>query len=99
MSIGDQKEYRQDQWVLRLYIAGQTPKSLKAITNLQRICETYLSGQYSLEVIDLIENPQSGHIDQVLVIPTLVRKLPPPLIKIVGDLSNTHRVLERLNII
>lgn len=88
-----------ENWILRLYVAGQTPKSVKAFANLRKICETYLAGKYSIEIIDLLKNPQVGKIDQVVAIPTLVRKLPPPLVKIIGDLSNTERVLMGLSII
>lgn len=87
-----------DQWLLRLYVAGQTPKSVKALANLQKICETNLEGKYSIEVIDLIQDPQVGRADQIFAIPTLVRKLPPPIIKIIGDLSNQERVMVGLNI-
>lgn len=83
---------------LRLYVAGQTPKSLTAFANLKRICEEYLTGQYSIEVIDLLVNPQLAKGDQILAIPTLVRKLPEPIMKIIGDLSNTERVLVGLDI-
>ena len=83
---------------LRLYVAGQTPKSLTALANLRRICETHLEGRYSIEVIDLIEKPQLARSDQVLAIPTLVRNLPRPIKKIIGDLSNTERVLVGLDI-
>jgi circadian clock protein KaiB len=87
-----------DQWLLRLYVAGQTPKSVKALANLQEICETNLEGKYNIEVIDLLQNPQVGRTDQIFAIPTLVRKLPPPMIKIIGDLSNLERVMLRLKI-
>lgn len=85
---------------LRLYIAGQTPKSLAALNNLRRLCEEHLAVKYAieLEVVDLIEKPQLALTDQILVIPTLVRKLPAPIKKIIGDLSNTERVLIGLNI-
>ncbi len=82
-----------EHWVLRLYVAGQTPKSLTAFANLKKICEEHLHGQYQIEVIDLAENPQQARTDEIVVIPTLVRKLPPPLRRIIGDLSNTERVL------
>ena len=82
-----------EQWMLRLYVAGQTPKSLTAFANLKKICEEHLHGQYQIEVIDLAENPQQARTDEIVVIPTLVRKLPPPLRRIIGDLSNTERVL------
>ena len=88
----------QEQWVLRLYVAGQTPKSLTAFANLKRVCEEHLLGQYQIEVIDLAQNPRQARTDEIVVIPTLVRKLPPPLRRIVGDLSNTERVLVGLEI-
>ncbi|MFO7965479.1 MAG: circadian clock KaiB family protein [Desulfobacterales bacterium] len=83
---------------LRLYVAGQTPKSLQAFSNLKKICEEYLQGRYRIVVIDLLENPQLAKGDQILAIPTLVRKLPQPLRKIIGDLSNTERVLVGLDL-
>jgi len=83
---------------LRLYVAGQTVKSLAAIANLKRICETYLGGNYSIEVIDLQEYPSLAARDQILAIPTLVRQLPQPIKKIIGDLSNEERVLVGLDI-
>ncbi|MBH8566682.1 circadian clock KaiB family protein [Nostoc sp. CENA67] len=85
-------------WELRLYVAGQTPKSLKAFANLKKICEKYLEGQYRIEVIDLMENPQLAKGDQILAIPTLVRKLPEPVKQIIGDLSNTEKVLVGLDL-
>ena len=83
---------------LRLYVAGQTPKSLAAFANLKKICEEHLAGQYDIEVIDLLKHPQLASGDQILAIPTLVRKLPQPIKKIIGDLSNTERVLVGLNL-
>jgi circadian clock protein KaiB len=83
---------------LRLYVAGQTPKSLAAMSNLRRICDQHLKGRYRIEVIDLIKNPQLAQGDQILAIPTLVKKLPVPVRKIIGDLSNTERVLIGLEI-
>jgi circadian clock protein KaiB len=83
---------------LRLYVAGQTTNSLAAIANLQRICETHLAGQYSIEVIDLTKTPQLAAGDQILAVPTLVRRLPEPIKKIIGDLSNEERVLVGLDI-
>lgn len=80
-------------WELRLYVAGQTRKSLAALSNLKRFCEVYLAGKYQLEVIDLLEQPHRAQSDQILAIPTLVRKVPEPMRKILGDLSNTERVL------
>jgi circadian clock protein KaiB len=85
------------KWELRLYVAGQTPKSVAALANLKRICEEHLAGQYRIEIIDLMENPQLAEGDQILAIPTLVRKLPEPIKKIIGDLSNTERVLVGLD--
>ena len=86
------------RWNLRLYVAGQTPRSLTAFRNLKNICEEYLKGEYYIEVIDLMENPTLARGDQILAIPTLVRKLPQPIRKIIGDLSNTERVLVGLDI-
>ena len=88
-----------DKWVLRLYVAGKTPKALTAFTNLKKICEEQLNGKYSIEVIDLLINPQLGVEDQILALPTLVRKLPVPVRKIIGDLSNTERVLIGLDLL
>jgi circadian clock protein KaiB len=88
----------ENNWNLRLYVAGQTPKSLKAFSNLKKICEEHLAGKYSIEVIDLLMNPQLAKGDQIIAIPTLVRKLPEPLKKIIGDLANTERVLVGLDI-
>lgn len=87
-----------DFWELRLYVAGQTPKSLTAFANLKKICEEHLSGKYRIEVIDLLKNPLLAKGDQILAIPTLVRKLPEPVRKIIGDLSNTERVLVGLDL-
>lgn len=87
-----------DFWDLRLYVAGQTPKSIAAFANLKRVCEEHLAGKYKIEVIDLMVNPQLARGDQIIAIPTLVRKLPPPLRKIIGDLSNTERVLVGLQL-
>lgn len=86
------------RWELRLYVAGQTAKSLQAFSNLKRICEEHLAGEYRIEVIDLLKNPQLAKGDQILAIPTLVRKLPEPVRKIIGDLSNTERVLVGLDL-
>ena len=85
-------------WELRRYVAGQTPKSLAAFANLKKICEEHLAGQYHIEVIDLLKKPQLASGDQILAIPTLVRKLPEPIRKIIGDLSDTERVLVGLNL-
>ena len=100
------KEYAQNNepeenaefYVLRLYVAGQTPKSMQAFENLKKISEQHLKGRYKIEVIDLVKNPRLAKDDQILAIPTLVRKLPEPLKKIIGDLSNTERVLVGLDI-
>jgi len=85
-------------WQLRLYVAGQTPKSLTAFSNLKKICEHHLNGCYRIEVIDLVERPELSKGDQILAIPTLVRKLPQPVRKIIGDLSDTERVLVGLDL-
>ncbi len=85
-------------WKLRLYVAGQTPKSLLALSNLKKICELHLKGVYDIEVVDLLDRPQLAQGDQIIAIPTLVRRLPPPLKKIIGDLSNTERVLVGLDV-
>jgi circadian clock protein KaiB len=87
-----------NRWNLRLYVAGQTPRSLTAFKNLKDICEEYLKGEYYIEVIDLMDNPTLARGDQILAIPTLVRQLPQPIRKIIGDLSNTERVLVGLDI-
>jgi circadian clock protein KaiB len=87
-----------DNFALRLYVAGQTPKAVRAFSNLRKICEEHLKGRYSIEVIDLIENPALGRGDQILALPTLVRRLPTPIKKIIGDLSNTERVLVGLDL-
>jgi circadian clock protein KaiB len=89
---------RDKVWILRLYVAGQTPKSLAAFANLKKICEEHLAGQYKIEVIDLSQNPSLARQDQILALPTLVRQLPPPVKKIIGDLSNKERVLVGLEI-
>jgi circadian clock protein KaiB len=86
------------QWVLRLYVAGQTANSLRAFANLKRLCEEHLQGEYAIEVIDLLEHPQLADGDQIVAIPTLVRKLPEPIRRIISDLSNTERVLVGLDI-
>lgn len=86
------------EWQLLLYIAGQTPKSIKALENIKKYAEEYLKGKYSIEIIDLLKNPQLAEGDQILAVPTLVRKFPEPIRKIIGDLSNEERVLVGLNI-
>jgi circadian clock protein KaiB len=85
-------------WNLRLYVAGQTAKSMTAFANLKRICEEHLQGKYHIEVVDLLQNPTLARGDQILAVPTLVRKLPEPVRKIIGDLSNTERVLVGLDL-
>ncbi len=89
---------RDDVWNLRLYVAGQSPKSLNAFANLKSICEEHLAGRYEIEVIDLVEYPALAQSDDILAIPTLVRRLPAPLRKIIGDLSNTEKVLVSLRV-
>lgn len=91
-------EHNPDKWILRLYVAGKTPRSMTAFENLKKICEERLKNKYTIEVIDLLQNPQLGREHQILAIPTLVRKLPVPVRKIIGDLSNTERVLVGLDI-
>jgi circadian clock protein KaiB len=86
------------KWELRLYVAGKTEKSITALNNLKKYCEEHLQGQYRIEVIDLLEKPQLAEGDQILAIPTLVRKVPEPIRKIIGDLSNEEKVLVGLNI-
>ena len=85
-------------WNLRLYVAGQTPKSVRAFDNLKRLCEEHLAGQYSIEVVDLVLNPRLAREDQIVAIPTLVRRLPDPIRKIIGDLSDTERTLVGLQL-
>lgn len=87
-----------ESWKLRLYVAGQTPKCLTAFANLRKICEEHLQGRYDIEVVDLLQTPALAQGDQILAIPTLVRKLPEPVRKIIGDLSNTERVIVGLDI-
>lgn len=88
----------QEKWILHLYVAGQSPKSLSAFSNLHKICETHLKGKYTINIVDLQKSPQQGRVDQIFAIPTLVRTVPPPQVKIIGDLSNTAKVLAGLNI-
>lgn len=97
-SKADNKNEDNDVWNLRLYVAGQTPKSIEAFANLKEICETHLKGKYRIEVIDLVENPELAKNDQILAIPTLVRKLPEPMKKIIGTLANEEKVLVGLEI-
>lgn len=93
------KPAQAESYILRLYVAGQTPRSVRAFGNLKKICDEHLAGRYQIEVIDLLENPTLARGDQILAIPTLVRKLPQPVRKIIGDLSNTERVLVGLNLV
>ena len=88
-----------EKFLLRLYVAGQTPKSLAAFSNLRKICETHLAGRYEIEIIDLLERPQLASGDQIVAVPTLVRKLPEPITKLIGDLSDTERVLVGLQLV
>ncbi len=88
----------EEKWQLRLYIAGNTPKSMSALANLKKYCDQHLKGKYSLEVVDLLVKPQLAAGDQILAVPTLVRKVPVPIRKIIGDLSNEEKVLVGLNI-
>jgi circadian clock protein KaiB len=92
------KSSRSDFWRLRLYIAGQTPNSIAAIANLKKICKDQLQGRYRMEVIDLLEKPQLAKGDQIIAIPTLVRRLPPPVKKIIGNLSKTESVVVGLDL-
>ena len=92
------EEDDEETWELRLYVAGQTPKSVTALANLKKYCEQHLKGRYKIEVIDLLVNPQLAEGDQILAIPTLVRKVPEPIRKIIGDLSNEERVLVGLDV-
>lgn len=93
-----EKKQPEEIWELRLYVAGQTPKSVTALSNLRQYCEQHLQGRYQIEVIDLLLNPQLAEGDQILAIPTLVRKVPVPIRKIIGDLSDQERVLVGLDI-
>ncbi len=87
-----------ERWNLRLYVAGETPKCVQAFQHLKQICEQHLHGRYTIEVIDLLKNPTLAQGDQIIAIPTLVRQLPPPVKKIIGDLTNTERVVVGLNL-
>jgi circadian clock protein KaiB len=87
------------RWELRLYVAGQTPKSLRAIANLKEICETHLRGKYRIAVIDVLAHPERARADQIVAIPTLIRRLPPPIKRIIGDLSNQERTLVGLELV
>ena len=86
------------EWDLRLYVAGQSPQSLAAFSNLKALCEAHVSGRYRIEIVDLLKTPQLSREDQIVAVPTVVRKLPPPARKIIGDLSSEHRVLVGLDL-
>ena len=88
----------EEVWILKLYVAGQTPKSIAAFANLKKICDKHLAGRYRIEIIDLIRNPTLAKGDQILALPTVVRQLPTPMKKLIGDLANTERVLVGLDI-
>jgi len=92
------KKAARETWALRLYVAGQTPKSLTAFANLKRMCDEHLPGRYKIEIIDLLQQPQLAQADQIVALPTLVRKRPEPARRVVGDLSNTERVLGRIDL-
>ena len=95
---GKQHRQKPEVWKLRLYVAGQTPKSIRAFANLQALCEAHLQGRYRIEVVDLLEHPQLARGDQIVAIPTLVKRLPPPVRKIIGDLADTVRALVGLDV-
>ena len=97
-AIRERINSKEPTWELRLYVAGQTAKSLQAFANLKRICEEHLGGRYQIEVVDLMKNPELAKGDQIFALPTLVRKLPEPVRKIIGNLSNTERVLVGLDL-
>ena len=92
------QKIEEKEWELRLYVAGQTAKSVAALANLKKICEEHLEGKYHIEIIDLLKQPQLARGDQIVAVPTLVRKLPEPIRKIIGDLSNTEKVLVGLDL-
>jgi circadian clock protein KaiB len=99
MTLMNNMETEEQTWELRLYIAGKTPKSVTALVNLKKYCEEHLKGKYQIEVIDLLLHPQLAEGDQIFAVPTLVRKVPVPIRKIIGDLSNEEKVLVGLNIV
>jgi circadian clock protein KaiB len=92
-------DYASDTWVLRLYVAGQTPRSLRAVSNIQKICADNLAGRYKLEVIDLYQQPQLAQGEQIVAVPALIKRLPEPLRMVIGDMSNTERVLVGLDLL
>lgn len=91
-------ERENQQYILRLYVTGMTPRSTQAIANIKKICKKYLEGRYTLEVIDLFQNPNLARVDQVVAVPTLIKRLPLPIARIIGELSNTERVLASLDL-
>jgi circadian clock protein KaiB len=97
-AVRKRNDSKEPRWDLKLYVAGQTAKSLLAFANLKRICEEHLGGRYQIEVVDLLKKPELAKGDQIFALPTLVRKLPEPVRKIIGDLSNTERVLVGLDL-
>jgi circadian clock protein KaiB len=96
--MSNRRTANEEKWELRLYTAGQTPKSLAAIKNLRKVCDEHLAGRYEIEIVDLLKNPRLAKDDQIVAIPTLVRKLPDPVRKIIGDLSDTERALVGLQL-
>jgi circadian clock protein KaiB len=98
MSISYGKKEPKERWLLRLYVAGQTGNCLKALANIKEVCEEHLQGKYEIEIIDLLEQPQLAQGDEIIAIPTLVRRLPPPLLKVIGDLSDKEKVLVGLQV-
>ena len=92
------RKSRPEVWILRLYTAGQSARSASALRNLEQVCEEHLAGRYKIEVVDLLKQPQLAHGDQIVALPTLVRRLPPPMKKIIGDLSNQERLLVGLDL-
>lgn len=98
LTQGDDEAVEDGHYNLRLYVAGKTPKSVAALSNLQKICEEHLAGRFRIEVVDLLEHPQLAAGDQILAVPTLVRRLPPPLKRIIGNLSDSERVLVGLDL-
>ena len=96
--VKNAKQQTEESWMMRLYVAGQSAKSLAAIENLRRICDTHMSGRCTIEVVDLMRNPERAKADQIIAIPTLIRKLPVPVRRIIGDLSATDKVLMSLEL-
>lgn len=92
-------EIYEEKWLMKLYVAGRTEKSIRALENLQKICENNLQGKYQIEVIDIYEKPEMAKLDQIVSIPTVIRRLPPPLVQIIGDLSDQEKVLKGLHIL